>query len=67
MKFVIFNGSPAGKNNATNRIGKAFLSGAEQAGAEIENVFLTEKKIAYCQGCFSCWFKTPANVLSKTI
>ncbi|MDO4174871.1 MAG: flavodoxin family protein [Eubacteriales bacterium] len=61
MKFILFNGSPAGKNSSTNVIGQAFLAGAQRAGADIENIFLAEKRIAYCQGCFTCWFQTPGK------
>jgi len=32
MKFIIFNGSPAGANSNTNVIGEAFFSGAKKGG-----------------------------------
>lgn len=61
MKFIAFNGSPAGANSATNVLCRAFLQGAERAGAECENIFLAERKIEYCRGCFGCWFQTPGR------
>ncbi|MGF6376552.1 multimeric flavodoxin WrbA [Clostridiales Family XIII bacterium PM5-7] len=65
MKITIFNGSPAGEQSRTNVIGQRFLHGAAKAGAEVDNVFLAEKQIAYCRGCFACWGKTPGKCIMQ--
>lgn len=61
MKFIAFNGSPAGLNSATNRILTAFLRGAAQAGAETVCYQLCDYQIHQCKGCFSCWFQSPGK------
>ena len=65
MQVTVFNGSPAGKNSATNVIGEAFLRGAARAGAETRNIFLMDHEIEQCRGCFACWFKTPGQCALK--
>lgn len=65
MKFVAFNGSPAGENSATSRMLLAFLTGATRAGAQTEQYHLTNYNIKQCQGCFTCWFHTPGTCMIK--
>lgn len=59
------NGSPRGSAGNTDRILQPFLEGAREAGAETETVYLKDKKIDYCVGCFTCWTKTPGVCIHK--
>ncbi len=59
MRILAINGSPRGRQGNTEVILQAFLEGARSAGAEAEVVYLKEKTIRHCTGCFTCWTKTP--------
>ncbi|MCX6269988.1 MAG: flavodoxin family protein [Bacteroidetes bacterium] len=65
MKFVAINGSPKGRASNTQIMVNAFLTGASEAGADISTVFLSEKEINSCKGCFSCWYKSPGKCVIR--
>ena len=59
MKLLAVNGSPRGAKGNTEIILQAFLKGAGEEGEEAEVIYLKDKTIKHCIGCFSCWIKTP--------
>jgi multimeric flavodoxin WrbA/putative sterol carrier protein len=59
MKILAINGSPRGARGNTDVLVQAFLSGARDAGAETDTVYVADLEIRHCTGCFSCWTRTP--------
>ncbi|HEY3297582.1 MAG TPA: flavodoxin family protein [Armatimonadota bacterium] len=59
MNILAINGSPRGSAGNTEILMRAFLEGAAQPDDTVETVYLKEKRIEHCTGCFTCWFKTP--------
>ncbi|MHB8158486.1 MAG: NAD(P)H-dependent oxidoreductase [Desulfocucumaceae bacterium] len=65
MNILAINGSPRGEKSNTDCILQPFLEGSRQAGAQTETIYLKNKKINHCAGCFTCWEKTPGVCIHK--
>ena len=65
MVVLAINGSPKGRSGNTEAMLQPFLQGAATAGATTETVYLNEKRINHCLGCFSCWTKTPGECVHR--
>lgn len=52
-KILIIGTSPR-KNVNSNRLAQEFARGAEEAGNDIEIVYLCDKEINFCKGCLAC-------------
>lgn len=65
MKIITFNSSPRMQRGNTAVMVEAFLEGARAAGADTEHIYLANKKIGHCLGCFACWTKTPGVCVIK--
>jgi multimeric flavodoxin WrbA len=65
IKILAFNGSPRGKQSNTDLIVQPFLDGARKAGAETKTIYLRELESKPCQGCYTCWTKTPGVCVHK--
>lgn len=60
MKILTVNSSPrTGAGSITELLLNHLVQGMQEAGAEVCTVNLREKTIRPCQGCFTCWTKTP--------
>ena len=53
MRIVGIASSPHRNGNSVGLLREA-LKGAQEAGAETEEVYLTDYDITYCKGCMSC-------------
>ncbi|WP_160672055.1 flavodoxin family protein [Clostridium sp. C8-1-8] len=65
MKVLALNGSPRGKYGNTEVLLDKFVNGCKIVGADTEVIYLKEKNIGHCQGCFCCWTKTPGKCILK--
>ena len=55
MKILVLNGSPKREKSDTMHITRAFLEGMKSAAPqEIRTIHVTDRRIEYCRGCFTC-------------
>ncbi len=59
VKVLAIHGSPRPKASNTGILLREFLKGVQSQGAETETVYLKDKNIHSCAGCYTCWTKTP--------
>jgi multimeric flavodoxin WrbA len=52
-RVLILSASPRKRGNS-NTLCDQFMKGAIEASHQVEKVFLAEKKINYCTGCYAC-------------
>ena len=60
-KVLILSGSPRRGGNS-DILCDQFLSGAADAGSEVEKIFIRDKNINYCLACGTCYAKKLACV-----
>jgi len=65
VKIVILNGSPNLGKGATGTILSAFKKGLEIKKPDITTIYVYQLDIKPCQGCFTCWTKTPGKCIHK--
>lgn len=65
MNILAVQGSPRPKVSNTGKLLRPFLAGAESQGAATETIFLKDKNIHWCMGCYTCWTKTPGICVFK--
>ena len=52
-KVLILSSSPRRGGNSET-LAAAFAKGAREAGHQVETVYLREKQVGFCKGCFAC-------------
>ena len=52
-KVLIISSSPR-KNGNSETLAASFAKGAQEAGHQVETVFLREKQVGFCKGCLAC-------------
>ena len=62
MKVMAVNASPRIQGESrSERLLLNLVEGMKQEGAQVEVINLREYNITFCQGCYTCWTKTPGK------
>lgn len=51
--ILVLSGSPRKEGNS-DILCDQFVMGAKESGNEVEKIFISNKKIGYCTGCYAC-------------
>ena len=65
MNILILNGSPNLNKGATGTIVKTLERGLAKNSSNITTKFVYKLNVNPCQGCFSCWSRTPGKCIHK--
>ena len=52
-RILIISSSPR-KGGNSETLAAAFAKGAQEAGHQVETIYLREKQVGFCKGCFAC-------------
>jgi multimeric flavodoxin WrbA/putative sterol carrier protein len=57
QSVIIINASPRSSNGYTEQFVSHFAEGIREAGAMVEEIYLSKLRIKTCTGCWHCWIK----------
>jgi multimeric flavodoxin WrbA len=64
MRALVLNGALQG-DETLGPVEEALLSLLRDAGAEVRRYAMRDVPLAYCQGCFECWTRSPGLCKTK--
>lgn len=62
MKITLIDGTYEGDKYL---VGQKLMNHLSKQGHEVSHLVLAKMKIAYCQGCWSCWVATPGRCIHQ--
>lgn len=65
MNICILNGNPTGQNRSFENTISELETGLKTSGHITKTFVLRDMNIRYCDGCYSCWVKTPGECYFK--